>query len=314
MEKAPETVSKWEADPVAKELAEELHEALGKYMSLDKMKNPAITKARILGGSAPFEEAGDAANSGPAPGTNGGSRDSTSSLHDQSGSARTDQQAFQRAASDQARRSAANKHENAIALQHSYDEFLEQYAKTLRDRLMETLDKFEKSQEQSGKSGGPNLGAGGGDETEGEPSASKDLSAAADLQEGSEGASTLAKTMDPPNSTKSGGDGTGETSPGGAGAGQGQEGTPVSATPEPASGSGDPDRVRGQFRPGSLSPSEEETLFDALEARASVEGPFEQFGDEVLPYVTEAKQALESEPTDPRMKSWVESYLRHVAG
>jgi hypothetical protein len=113
---------------------------------------------------------------------------------------------------------------------------------------------------------------------------------------------------------KSGGGGTGETSPGGAGAGQGQEGTPVSATPEPASGSGDPDRVRGQFRPGSLSPSEEETLFDALEARAAVEGPFEQFGPEVLPYVSEAKKALESEPTDPRMKSWVESYLRHLAG
>ena len=316
MEKAPDTSSKWDADPVAKELAEDLHEALGKYMSLDKMKNPAIAKARILGGSAPFEEAGDAATSGSPPGTNGPSRDSTSSLRDESSPAQTAKQNFQRAASNEARRSAMNKHENAAALQHSYNEFLEQYAKTIRDRLMDTLEEFEKkSQQDSGKGGGPNLGAGRGDEkTEGEPSASSDLSAAADLQEVSEGASTLAKTMDPPNSSKSGGGGTGETSPGGAGAGQGQEGTPVSATPEPASGSGDPDRVRGQFRPGSLSPSEEETLFDALEARASVEGPFEQFGPEVLPYVTEAKQALESEPTDPRMKSWVESYLRHLAG
>ncbi len=315
MEKAPDTTSKWDADPVAKELAEELHEALGKYMPLDKMKNPAMAKARILGGSTPFEEAGDAAASGPTPGSNGPNRDSTTSLHDESSPAKTAQQNFQRAASREAKRSKMNQHENAAALQHSYNEFLEQYAKTLRDRLMDTLEEFEKkSQKESGKSGGPNLGLGGGDETEGEPSASSDLSATADMQEVSEGASTLAKTMDPPNSSKSGGGGTGETSPGGAGAGQGQEGTPVSATPEPASGSGDPDRVRGQFRPGSLSPSEEEALFDALEARASVEGPFEQFGPEVLPYVTEAKQALESEPTDPRMKSWVESYLRHLAG
>ena len=314
MEKAPETVSKWDADPVARELAEDLHEAIGKYMSLDKMKNPAIARARILGGSTPFEEAGDDAARGPEPGTNGAPRDSTSSPRDESGSARTDQQNFQREAADQARRSKMGGHEGTIALQHSWNEFLEEYAKTIRDRLMESLDKFEKSQQESGKSGGPNLGLGGGDPTEGEPSASSDLSAAADLQEVSEGASTLAKTLDRPKSSKSGGGETGETSPGGAGAGQGQEGTPVSATPEPASGSGDPDRVRGQFRPGSLSPSEEEALFDALEARASVEGPFEQFGPEVLPYVTEAKQALDSEPTDPRMKSWVESYLRQLAG
>jgi hypothetical protein len=52
-------------------------------------------------------------------------------------------------------------------------------------------------------------------------------------------------------------------------------------------------------------------LFDALEARASVEGPFEQFGPEVRPYMTEAKQALDSEPTDPRMKSG-ESCLRRL--
>jgi hypothetical protein len=195
---------------------------------------------------------------------------------------------------------------------------------------MDTLEEFEKkSQKESGKSGGPDLRPGpGGDEPGGERSASTDLSATADLQDISEGAdrdiaqttkvwtgdSIVAKTNDPPNAAKSGGGGTGETSPGGAGAGQGQEGTPVSATPEPASGSGDPDRVRGQFRPGSLSPSEEEALFDALEARASVEGPFEQFGPEVRPYVTEATHTLESEPTDPRMKSWVESYLRHLAG
>lgn len=315
MEKAPETTSRWDADPVAKQLAEDLHEALGKYMPLDKMKNPAIAKSRILGGSAPFEEAGDAANSGPAPGTNGGTKDSTSGPRDEGAPGQTAQKNFQREAANQARRTSMTKHENAAALQHSYNEFLEQYAKTLRDRLMDTLEEFEKkSEKDSGKSGGPNLGAGGSDATEGEPSASSDLSATADMQEVSEGASTLAKTNQAPNSSKSGGGGTGETSPGGAGAGQGQEGTPVSATPEPASGSGDPDRVRGQFRPGSLSPSEEQALFDALEARASVEGPFEQFGPEVLPYVTEAKHALESEPTDPRMKSWVESYLRHLAG
>jgi hypothetical protein len=315
MERETETASKWEADPVGKELAEELHEALGKYMSLDKMKNPAIAKARILGGSTPFEEAGDAATSGSAPGTNGPGRDSTSSPRDESAPAQTAQQDFQRAASREAARSAVNRHENAVALQHSYNEFLQQYAKTLRDRLMETLEEFETSKQKSSKGGGPDLGAGGPAESgDGDPSASGDLSAAADLQEVSEGASTLAKIDQPPNSSKSGGGGTGETSPGGAGAGQGQEGTPVSATPEPASGSGDPDRVRGQFRPGSLSPSEEETLFDALEARAAVEGPFEQFGAEVLPYVSEAKKALESEPVDPRMKSWVESYLRHLAG
>jgi hypothetical protein len=316
MEKAPETTSKWDSDPVGNELAEELHEALAKYMPLDKMKNPAIARAKILGGSAPFQEAGDPAPSGASLGTNGGGRDSNAGPRDEGASAQTAQQSFQRQVSDVARRSRMDQHENAAALQHSYNEFLEQYAKTLRDRLMDTLEEFEKkSQKESGKSGGPNLGAGGGDsETEGEPSSSSDLSAAADMQEVSEGASTLAKTNQAPNSSKSGGGGTGETSPGGAGAGQGQEGTPVSATPEPASGSGDPDRVRGQFRPGSLSPSEQETLFDALEARASVEGPFEQFGPEVHPYVTEAKQALESEPTDPRMKSWVESYLRRLAG
>jgi hypothetical protein len=209
-----------------------------------------------------------------------------------------------------------NGHENEVALAHAYKEFLEQYANTIRDRLMDKLAELEKqSQKESGRNDGPSLGAGGDAKTEGEPSASSDLSATADMQEVSEDApSMLAKTNQAPNSMKSGGGGTGETSPGGAGAGQGQEGTPVSATPEPASGSGDPDRVRGQFRPGSLSPSEEDTLFDALEARASVEGPFEQFGPEVLPYVTEAKQALESEPTDPRMKSWVESYLRRLAG
>src|SRR6185436_16949099 len=72
MEKAPDTTSKWDADPVAKELAEDLHEALGKYMSLDKMKNPAIAKAKIFGGSAPFDDASDPATNGPAPGTNGG--------------------------------------------------------------------------------------------------------------------------------------------------------------------------------------------------------------------------------------------------
>ena len=332
MEKEPEAVSKWEADPVAKELAEDLHEAIGKYMSLDKMKNPAIAKARILGGSAPFEEAGRAAPGRSAPGANGPSRNSTPSLRDESSSAQTAQQDFNRAASREAARSKMNGHENNIAMQHSYNEFLEQYAKTLRDRLMESLDKLEKSQKESGKSGGPDLGGGpadgdggpangdgspadgDGSPADGDGDPSGDLSAAADLQEVPEGASTLAKVTQPPNSSKSGGGGTGETSPGGAGAGQGQEGTPVSATPEPASGSGDPDRVRGQFRPGSLSPSEEETLFDALEARASVEGPFEQFGPEVLPYVSEAKKALESEPTDPRMKSWVESYLRHLAG
>ena len=315
MEKAPETTSKWDADPVGSELAEDLHEALGKYMSLDKMKNPAIAKAKIFGGSAPFDDGSDPATSGPAPGTNGGGRDATSSPRDESAPAQTAQQNSQRMAANMARRSQMNKHENAAALQHSYNEFLEQYAKTLRDRLMDTLEDFEKkSQKESGSSDGPSLGAGGDAEAEGDPSASSDLSAAADMQQVSEGASTLAKTNMAPNSSKTGGGGTGETSPGGAGAGQGQEGTPVSATPEPASGSGDPDRVRGQFRPGSLSPSEEDTLFDALEARASVEGPFEQFGPEVLPYVTEAKQALESEPTDPRMKSWVESYLRRLAG
>ena len=316
MEKAPETTSKWDSDPVAKELAEDLHDALAKYMPLDKMKNPAISRARIMGGSTPFEDAGDAANSGPAPGMSGGHRDASSSPRDEGSPGQTAQQGFARQASDVARRSSMKEHENAAALQHSYNEFLEQYAKTLRDRLMDTLEEFEKkSQKESGKSGGPNLGAGGGDaEKDGEPSASSDLSATADMQEVSEGASTLAKTDQAPNSLKSGGGGTGETSPGGAGAGQGQEGTPVSAAPEPASGSGDPDRVQGQFRPGSLSPSEEEALFDALEARASIEGPFEQFGPEVTPYVTEAKQALESQPTDPRMKSWVESYLRHLAG
>ena len=313
MEKAPDTSSKWDADPVGEELAEDLHDALRDYMSLDKMKNPVIAKAKILGGNTPFEEAGDAPARGSAPGTNGATPDRSPDQRGESSPAQTAQQSFQRGAADMARRSKMGGHESEIAMAHAWNEFLEQYAKTIRDRVMESLDKFEKSQE-SGKSDGPSLGAGGDAKTEGDPSASSDLSASADMQEVSEGATTLAKTNQAPNSMKSGGGGTGETSPGGAGAGQGQEGTPVSATPEPASGSGDPDRVRGQFRPGSLSPSEEDALFDALEARASVEGPFEQFGPEVLPYVTEAKQALESEPTDPRMKSWVESYLRRLAG
>jgi hypothetical protein len=317
MAKAPDTSSKWEADPVGKELADDLHDALSKYMSLDKLKNPAITKAKILGGSSPFDDGSKSEASGPAPGTNGGgSHESPSSTHDESSPAKTAQQDFQRGAAGMARRSQVNGHENEVALAHAWNEFLEQYANTIRDRLMDKLEELEKkSQKQSGSSDGPNLGAGGDAKTGGDPSASSDLSATADMKEVSEDApSMLAKTNQAPNSMKSGGGGTGETSPGGSGAGQGQEGTPVSATPEPASGSGDPDRVRGQFRPGSLSPSEEEALFDALEARASVEGPFEQFGPEVNPYVTEAKQALDSEPTDPRMKSWVESYLRQLAG
>src|SRR6185436_14837204 len=183
MEKAPVTTSKWDADPVAKELAEELHEALAKYMPLDKMKNPAIAKARILGGSTPFEEAGDVASSGPSPGRNGGGRDATSGPRDEGAPGQNAQQSFQRQAGDVARRSRMDQHENAAALQHSYNEFLEQYAKTLRDRLMDTLEEFEKkSQKESGKSGGPNLGAGGGDpQAEGEPSSSSDLSAAADM-------------------------------------------------------------------------------------------------------------------------------------
>jgi hypothetical protein len=318
MPKADQAVSKWESDPVGKELASELHEALDKYMSLDKMKNKAIAKAKIQGGSAPFDDGaladpGRSADAGTT-GLGAGAQNLPPNARDQAGAAQLALDNLRNTAKEQAKRSAMAQHENAVAMQHAYDEFLKQYAQTLRDRVMETLEKFEKAQQKSNDDG-PSLGPGGSERGEGEPSSgSGDLSDAAQMQELQDAPSTLAKVDGPPDSLESGGGGTGETSPGGAGAGQGQEGTPVSATPEPASGSGDPDRVRGQFRPGSLSPSEQEDLFDALEARAAVQGPFAQFGPEVRPYVSEAQEALEHEPVDPRMKSWVESYLRHLAG
>jgi hypothetical protein len=135
------------------------------------------------------------------------------------------------------------------------------------------------------------------------------------MREVVDGPAMEAKIAGPPDaSTTSQDGGRGETSPGGAGAGVGKDGTPTSEAPEATTGDGIADRVQGQFRPGDLSPDQEELLFDFLEARASVEGPFEQFGPEVGPYVTEAKSTLTSEPVDPRMKTWVESYLAQIAG
>ncbi len=320
MEKDPATVSKWEADPVGKELAEELHAALGKYMSLDKMKNPAIAKARIMGGSTPFEDASQPDARGSAPGDNTSSASGPSDARDEScrcpdGAAGLPARGV--ATSAQVGDEQARERCSAPALVQRVPEAVRADAPRSPDGDARGV------REEPAEAVGQRQRTRASDRRQRRRARAKARRAIRlrrpqrsrrPARGPGEAPSTLAKVDGPPDSSKSGGGGTGETSPGGAGAGQGHEGTPVSATPEPASGSGDPDRVRGQFRPGSLSPSQEEDLFDALEARAAVEGPFEQFGPEVRPYMSEAQKALESEPVDPRMKSWVESYLRHLAG
>lgn len=194
-------------------------------------------------------------------------------------------------------------HELAAAIKQSYQDFLKEYAETMREELSKALTEMAEQgtlpgEETDTPGDGPSIS--GGEPPDGQKA---DGSAQARIRPGSgepaEGSEAMAASAD----AQGNGTGRGAGSRGGSEAPR-QDGAQAGVV------EGGVQRLDGQFGPGSMPPEQEDALFEGVAERSMVTGPGSEFDDQWDGYFAEAERTLDEEELPPEMEQLVRAYLQ----
>ncbi len=210
---------------------------------------------------------------------------------------------------------ASNAHELALALQASYQDFLEAYADALRDELIEAIEEAHETDDQE-RDGNLDLG---GTPSSSSSEAKSDASGAAELQVREDmppASMTQLGNIDDPSSKKlegmSGGSGSPDQDDGQPSSGGGADAGP-SADKERSGSEGTPggqlEQLQGGLGPGNMSEQQRAQVLQGINEKAIQTGPGSDFDEVWSGYFDEVERALSEEDMPPMMQSAVVAYF-----